>query len=89
MPYDRPKLSKNLGVKHEAIMLRKPAWYEKVGELMQTFRGTQIESIFPLKNVRGPKCTSPLSQFNRPFPRSLGSSEIKSDLTYRHKSQLE
>ena len=32
LPYDRPKLSKNLGVKHEAIMLRKPAWYEKVGE---------------------------------------------------------
>ena len=31
LPYDRPKLSKNLGVKHEAIMLRKPAWYEKVG----------------------------------------------------------
>ena len=30
LPYDRPKLSKNLGVKHEAIMLRKPAWYEKV-----------------------------------------------------------
>ncbi len=29
LPYDRPKLS--LGMKHEAIMLRKPAWYEKVG----------------------------------------------------------
>ena len=40
--YDRPKLSKNLGVKHEAIMLRKPAWYEKVGE---GFRGIEIRVV--------------------------------------------
>ena len=33
LPYDRPKLSQDLGVKQRpAIMLRKPASYEKVGE---------------------------------------------------------
>ena len=30
LPYDRPKLSKNLGAKHETLLLRKPVWYEKV-----------------------------------------------------------
>ena len=49
LPYDRPKLSKNLGVKHEAIMLRKPAWYEKVGELMQTFREYSNTNYFQAK----------------------------------------
>ena len=29
LPYDRPKLSKNLGVNVEEIYLRKAAWYEK------------------------------------------------------------
>ena len=29
LPYDRPKLSKNLAVKAEQISLRKSGWYEK------------------------------------------------------------
>ena len=29
LPYDRPKLSKNLSVKHDSIVLRKPGWYDK------------------------------------------------------------
>lgn len=43
LPYDRPKLSKNLGVKHEAIMLRKPAWYEKAK--IEVRRGARVTAI--------------------------------------------
>jgi len=43
LPYDRPKLSKNLGVKAEEIYLRKAAWYEKAK--IDVMKGTEVVRV--------------------------------------------
>jgi len=45
LPYDRPKLSKNLGVKLDSILLRKPGWYDKVKiEVKKGVRVTDVDA---------------------------------------------
>eukprot|EP00090_Calanus_glacialis_P004116 TRINITY_DN13049_c0_g1_i1.p1 TRINITY_DN13049_c0_g1~~TRINITY_DN13049_c0_g1_i1.p1 ORF type:complete len:535 (-),score=224.80 TRINITY_DN13049_c0_g1_i1:73-1677(-) len=43
LPYDRPKLSKNLGVKPEQICLRKAGWYEKAK--IEVVKGTEVVRV--------------------------------------------
>ena len=43
LPYDRPKLSKNLGVNVEEIYLRKAAWYEK--KKIDVMKGTEVVRV--------------------------------------------
>lgn len=43
LPYDRPKLSKNLGVKAEQIYLRKAGWYEKAK--IEVMKGTEVVRV--------------------------------------------
>jgi len=43
IPYDRPKLSKNLSVKHESIVLRKPGWYDKAK--IEVRKGVKVVGI--------------------------------------------
>jgi len=43
LPYDRPKLSKNLAVKAEQISLRKAGWYEKAK--INVMKGTEVVRV--------------------------------------------
>ena len=43
LPYDRPKLSKNMSVKWEQIGLRKPGWYEKAK--IEVRKGVRVVSV--------------------------------------------
>jgi len=43
LPYDRPKLSKNLAVKAEQISLRKAGWYEKAK--IDVMKGTEVVRV--------------------------------------------
>lgn len=45
LPYDRPKLSKSLGVKPEQIYLRKAAWYEKAN--IDVLKGIDVVRVDP------------------------------------------
>jgi len=47
LPYDRPKLSKALGVKPEEITLRRAEWYQRAG--VELVRGVEAVSLLPGK----------------------------------------
>ena len=43
LPYDRPKLSKAMGVKHEAVALRRPGWYDTAR--VEVVRGARVVAV--------------------------------------------
>jgi len=48
LPYDRPKLSKNLAVKADQITLRKQGWYEKAK--IEVMKGTEVVRVDSKEN---------------------------------------
>jgi len=49
LPYDRPKLSKDLSVKPEQITLRKAGWYDKAK--IEVIRGAEVVSVDPVEKT--------------------------------------